>query len=87
MRTIVIGILIDPGKSWPRDLAAISCVRSQRERERENSCRNRGLEENQFDGSPLVGVRLAIISEHAEEIIGCSGVPSKTLSLSLSGSA
>lgn len=32
-------------------------------------------EENQFDGSPLVGVRLAIISEHAEEIIGCSGVP------------
>lgn len=45
-----------------------------------SSCRKRGLEENQLDGSPLVGVRLAIISEHAEEIIGCSGVPSKTLS-------
>lgn len=41
-----------------------------------SSCRN--SEENQFDGSPLAGVRLAIISEHAEEIIGCSGVPSKT---------
>lgn len=75
--------------NWPwKELAErlgrdFVCKKSERERERGNSCRNRGLEENQFDGSPLVGVRLAIISEHAEEIIGCSGVPSKTLSLSL----